>query len=67
MTSGEVETYFENGQWKNAVVPGEDIGGPYATREEAIGAGRQAARERGVEHVVRDEEGSVVQQGSAEP
>jgi hypothetical protein len=67
MTSGEVETYFENGQWKNAVVPGEDIGGPYATREEAISAGRQAARERGVEHVVRDEEGSVVQQGSAEP
>jgi hypothetical protein len=67
MTSGEVETYFENGQWKNAVVPGEDIGGPYATREEAISAGRQAARERGVEHVVRDEEGSVVEQGSAEP
>lgn len=67
MTSGEVETYFENGQWKNAVVPGEDIGGPYATRDEAVAAGREAARDRGVEHVVRDEEGSVVEQGSAEP
>jgi hypothetical protein len=62
MTSGEVETYFENGEWRNAIVPGEDLGGPYASRQEAITAGRDAARDRGVEHVIRDEVGTVVEQ-----
>ncbi|MGY2875018.1 hypothetical protein ACVW00_002208 [Marmoricola sp. URHA0025 HA25] len=64
MVNGEVETYFENGQWKTAIVPGEDLGGPYGSREEAVAAGREAARERGVEHVVRDEHGTVVDQTS---
>jgi hypothetical protein len=62
---GEVETYFEDGKWKNAIVPGEDIGGPYDSRDEAVAAGRDAARERKVEHVVRDEQGEVVDQGTA--
>jgi hypothetical protein len=61
MTSGEVETYFENGEWKNASVPGEDLGGPYSTRDEAVAAGREIAHERGVGHVVRDEHGTVVE------
>ena len=61
---GEVETYYEDGRWKNAIVPGEDLGGPYDSREDAVAAGREAACERGVEHVVRDEEGTVIDQGS---
>jgi hypothetical protein len=61
MANGEVETYYEDGEWKNAVVPGEDIGGPYSTRDEAVAAGREAAQELGVEHVVRDEQGTVVE------
>jgi Uncharacterized protein conserved in bacteria (DUF2188) len=66
MTSAEVETYYEQGAWKNAVVPGEDLGGPYPSRDEAVAAGREAARERGVDHVVRDEEGTVVDQTSVD-
>lgn len=62
---GEVETYFENGQWKNAIVPGEDIGGPYDSRDEAVAAGAEAARERGLDHVVRDEQGTVVDETSS--
>jgi hypothetical protein len=61
---GEVETYYEDGEWRNAIVPGEDIGGPYGSRDEAVASGREAARERGVEHVVRDEQGTVVEHDS---
>jgi hypothetical protein len=67
MTSGEVETYYEDGEWRNAVVPGEDLGGPYPSQEEAVAAGRELARQRGVEHVVRDQVGTVVEQTEADP
>ena len=66
MTGAEVETYYEDGEWRNAIVPGEDVGGPYAGRDEAVAAGREVARERGVEHVVRDEVGTVVEQAPAD-
>jgi len=60
MPAGDIETYFEKGQWKNWVQDArEDIGEPHATKEEAVAAGREVAQQRGVEHIVRDEDAVV--------
>jgi len=59
MTSSDVETYFEDGAWRNWVDGGQ-LGGPHPSRDDAIAEGRDAARDRGVEHVIRDEQASVV-------
>ena len=60
MPAGDIETYFENGEWKNWVQGGEDLGGPHASKDDAVAEGREAARERNVEHIVRDEDAAVV-------
>jgi hypothetical protein len=62
---GDAETCYDGGEWRNAMVPGEDICGPYGSRDAAVAAGREAARERGVDHVVRDEQGTVVEESSS--
>jgi hypothetical protein len=60
MPAGDIETYFEKGQWKNWVQDAkEDIGEPHASKEEAVAEGREAAQQRGVEHIIRDEDAAV--------
>lgn len=61
--SDEVETYYENGAWRNWA-RGEDIGRPHESRSEAVAEGREAAIERRVEHVLRDEHATVVDRRS---
>jgi len=58
--SGEVETYYENGAWRNWV-DGAEVGAAHATREEAVAEGRRLAADRNTEHVVRDEQATVVE------
>lgn len=58
---GDIETYFEHGEWKNWDQDAEvDVGDPHATREEAVAEGRELARQRSVEHVVRDQDATIV-------
>ena len=61
--SGEVETYYEDGAWRNWS-EGDEIGRPHESRDEAVAEGREAASERRVEHVVRDEQATVVDRRS---
>ncbi|WP_028644132.1 DUF2188 domain-containing protein [Nocardioides sp. URHA0020] len=57
-----IETYYADGVWRNSVGRnGPPLGGEYQSREAALADARDAARVRGVEHVVRDEVGTVVQ------
>jgi hypothetical protein len=59
MSHGGVETFHENGQWFNRVEGEKGVLGPYTSRSEAEGAGREEARRRRREHVVLDEGGNV--------
>ena len=59
MSSSAVETYFEDGAWRNWADGGQ-LGGPHPSRDQAVAEGRQVARDRGVEHIIRDEQATVV-------
>jgi hypothetical protein len=57
---GDIETYCADGTWRNRLVgSGEALPGEYRTREAASEIARSEARIRGVEHVIRREDGSV--------
>lgn len=44
---GDVETYFEDGQWKNKVEGNERASSTHPTKEDATAKGRQTAIEHG--------------------
>lgn len=57
---GDVETYFVGDTWRNRLIGvNEPLPGEYRTREAATEVARAEARIRGVEHVIRREDGSV--------
>jgi hypothetical protein len=58
---GAVETYCDGGVWRNRVRGREPLPGTFATQEAAMEVGRNEARIRGVEHVVRRADGTVLQ------
>jgi hypothetical protein len=59
VVTGDVETYDEDGAWRNWA-DGAELGSPHSERDAAIAEGRARAAERGVEHIVRDEQAAVV-------
>ncbi|GAA4366126.1 DUF2188 domain-containing protein [Nocardioides caricicola] len=56
-----IETYCEEGRWRNSVGLHGPVTGEFGTREAALEAGRDEARVRGVLHIVRDLEGKAVE------
>ena len=65
MAQGDIETYHEDGSWKNRR-EGSDraFGTGYATKDEAIAAGRDAAKADQVEHVIKNENGQIAEKNS---
>jgi hypothetical protein len=61
MASKVVETFFENGKWRNRLKTAHVFSKEYDTREEAAAAGQKLAHAAGVEHVVRDLEGTLAE------
>jgi hypothetical protein len=59
MPEGDIETYFEDGQWKNKVEGGQRASNTAGTKAEAQNTGRDMARDRGVEHIVRKKERQI--------
>lgn len=60
--AGDIETYFENGEWRNFDQDARaDVGETHPDMETAVAAGRELARERNVEHVVRDQDATIVE------
>jgi Uncharacterized protein conserved in bacteria (DUF2188) len=58
---GDIETYFENGEWRNWDQDAQvDVGEPHPNRDEAVAEGQELARGRNVEHVVRDQDATIV-------
>jgi hypothetical protein len=61
-TRRNIETYFDKGRWKNKVQGSSRAAHVHATRADALQVGRDMARKRRVEHVIRNKDGSIGEQ-----
>jgi hypothetical protein len=59
MPEGDVETFHKDGKWRNRIEGYEVVKGEYANKAEAQAAGREEARERRVEHLIRNHDGTI--------
>jgi hypothetical protein len=59
MAKGDIETYHEDGVWKNRAEGGHRASNTAETKAEAQAAGRQMAIDRGVEHIIRNLDGKI--------
>lgn len=65
MAQGDVETYFEDGQWKNRREgTSRAFGASYATKDEAVTEGRAAAARDSVEHIIKRQDGRIGEKNS---
>jgi hypothetical protein len=64
MPIGDIETYHEDGQWKNKIEGQEGDVGMYDDRHAAIHEGRNLARVRQVEHIIRRADGTIGERNS---
>jgi hypothetical protein len=65
MPNGDVETFHQDGTWHNHVT-GEagNVGETYRTKAGAAEEGRQIAVSRGVEHIIKNENGKISERNS---
>jgi hypothetical protein len=61
---GDVETYFENGRWKNKVQGNSRASNVHETRAAAVNVGREMARKRKAGHIIKNESGTVQEHSS---
>ena len=59
MPHGDVETFHEDGAWHNRVEGEGGIVSSHENKEGAISAGRNAAEERNVEHIIKNFDGTI--------
>jgi hypothetical protein len=64
MPKGDVETYFEDERWKNKVEGNTRASNTADTKAEAQAAGRDMAKDRHVEHIIRNKDGEIGQRNS---
>lgn len=65
MPIGDVETYHQYGAWYNRVTgDAAATGGSYRTKAAAVEAGRELARDRKVEHIIKNENGQIAERNS---
>lgn len=65
MVQGDVETYYEDDQWKNKREGSERaFSAGYSTKEDAVAAGRDATRGDAVEHIIRNQDGVISEKNS---
>jgi hypothetical protein len=64
MAQGDIETYYEDGAWKNKREGTSRAFGAYSTKDEAITAGRDAAKADGVEHIIKNQDGQIGEKNS---
>ncbi|MFS3127475.1 DUF2188 domain-containing protein [Nocardioides sp. Bht2] len=59
MAKGDIETYYEDGQWKNRPQGNDRASNTHSTKAEAQATGRGMAIDRGVEHVIKKQDGTI--------
>lgn len=64
MSKPAVETYYENGTWRSRH---QGVTKPFAsggTKAEQVARGRETARREGVEHIIKNRDGSISERNS---
>lgn len=64
MASGDIETYHEDGRWKNRPQGNQRASNSHDTKAEAQKAGREMAIDRSVEHVIKNMDGTIGQRNT---
>lgn len=64
MAKGDIETYFEGGRWKNRPQGNSRASNSHDTKADAQQVGRDMARDRGVEHVIKNMDGRIGQRNT---
>lgn len=59
-----VETYHEDGQWKNRVQGNQRASSTHDTKKEAQAAGREMAIKRETEHTIKNMDGRIGEKNS---
>ncbi|MFC4019063.1 DUF2188 domain-containing protein [Micromonospora sp. GCM10011542] len=59
MVKGDIDTYHEDGQWKNRPEGNDRASSTHDTKADAQDRGREMAADRGVEHVVKKQDGKI--------
>ena len=64
MAEGDIDTYFDDGQWKNRPQGNERASNVHDTKADAQAAGREMAIDRKVEHYIKNMDGKIGQKNS---
>lgn len=64
MAKGDIETYYENNQWKNRREGSSRAFSADDTKTPAQAAGREAAIKDGVEHVIKNQDGKIAEKNT---
>ena len=61
MPQGDVEVFYTNGdrRWRIQIEGGETLDGDYEIKDLAVDAGRAEATRRGVELVIKNQDGTI--------
>lgn len=59
MPKGDIETYYEDGQWKNRAQGNQRASNTHDTKAKAQAKGREMAIDRDVEHFVKKQDGTI--------
>ena len=55
----DIETYYEDGTWKSKREGNERAFGTGGSKEEAVAHGREAAQKDHVEHIIKNQDGTI--------
>lgn len=64
MAKGDVETYYEGGQWKNRREGSSRAFSVDDTKAPARSTGRDAAKKDGVEHTIKNQDGKIAEKNT---
>ncbi len=64
MAAGDIETYFEDGVWKNRTQGQASAENRHTDRRAALAVGLEMARQRKVQHVIKNKDGTVSERRS---
>lgn len=64
MAQGFVHTVYKNETWINELEEGNKLQGTYSTKEEAVAAGRDRAKNDKTEHVIHKQNGQIEERKS---
>ncbi|KXP04961.1 DUF2188 domain-containing protein [Tsukamurella tyrosinosolvens] len=59
MAKGDIDTYYEDGQWKNKIEGNQRASGTFDRKSDAQSAGRERAIRDGREHVIKNMDGTI--------